>query len=113
MIGPVLMNLFMTYAFDRWMQEIHPYCLFARYADDAVVHCLTEKQSQYILGAIGRRLARYGLKLNLQKSSIVYCRDSRRREAHACKQFTFLGYTFRPRVAKNRHGKKIQCFLPG
>jgi RNA-directed DNA polymerase len=107
------MNLFMTYAFDRWMQEIHPYCPFARYADDAVAHCLTEKQAQYVLGAIERRLVKYGLKLNLQKSSIVYCRDSRRREAHACKQFTFLGYTFRPRVAKSRHGRIIQCFLPG
>lgn len=112
-IGPLLMNLFMTYAFDRWMQEIHPYAPFARYADDAVVHCVTEKQAQYVLGAIGRRLVKYGLQLNLQKSSIVYCRDSRRREAHACKQFTFLGYTFRPRAAKNRHGKLIQCFLPG
>ena len=112
-IGPLLMNLFMTYAFDRWMQEIHPYCPFARYADDAVAHCWTQKQAQYMLGAISRRLGLYGLKLNLQKSSIVYCRDSRRREAHACKQFTFLGYTFRPRVAKNRYGKIMQCFLPG
>jgi len=33
-IGPVLMNLFMHDAFDRWMQEIHPDCPFARYADD-------------------------------------------------------------------------------
>jgi len=112
-IGPVLMNLFMTYAFDRWMQEIHPYSPFARYADDAVAHCWTEKQAHYVMGAISRRLVKYGLKLNLQKSSIVYCRDSRRREAHASKQFTFLGYTFRPRVAKSRHGKIIQCFLPG
>jgi RNA-directed DNA polymerase len=112
-IGPVLMNLFMTYAFDRWMQEIHPYCPFARYADDSVAHCWTEEQAQYILGAIGRRMLKYGLKLNLHKSSVVYCRDSRRRETHACKQFTFLGYTFRPRVAKNRYGKLIQCFLPG
>ena len=112
-IGPLLMNLFMTYAFDRWMQDIHPYCVFARYADDAVVHCWTQKQAQYMLGAIDRRLVKYGLQLNLQKSSIVYCRDSRRREEHARKQFTFLGYTFRPRVAKNRHGQIIQCFLPG
>jgi RNA-directed DNA polymerase len=112
-IGPLLMNLFMTYAFDRWMQEIHPYSPFARYADDAVAHCWTEKQAHYLMGAISRRLVQYGLKLNLQKSSIVYCRDSRRREAHACKQFTFLGYTFRPRRAKSRYGKIIQCFLPG
>jgi len=73
-----------------------PYCVFARYADDAVTHCWTEKQAPYMLGAIARRLVKYGLQLNLQKSSIVYCRDSRRREEHARKQFTFLGYTFRP-----------------
>jgi RNA-directed DNA polymerase len=29
-----LMNLFMHFCFDRWMQEKHPYCPFARYADD-------------------------------------------------------------------------------
>lgn len=62
--------------------------------------------------AIGKRLAECGLKLNLQKSAIVYCKDSRRREVHACKQFTFLGYTFRPRGAKNRHGKLFDSFLP-
>ena len=112
-IGPVLMNLFMHYAFDRWMQERHGYCPFARYADDAVVHCKTEKQASFMLYAIGERLEQCGLKLNLQKSAIVYCKDSDRRERYASKQFTFLGYTFRPRVARNRHGKKFQNFLPG
>jgi RNA-directed DNA polymerase len=112
-IGPVLMNLFMHYAFDRWMQERHDYCPFARYADDAVVHCKTESQATFMLRAISQRLEQCGLKLNLQKSSIVYCKDSDRRERHASKQFTFLGYTFRPRVAKNRYGKKFQNFLPG
>ena len=33
-------------------------------------------------------------------------------ETHAHKQFTFLGYTFRPRGAKNRHGKLFDSFLP-
>ena len=111
-IGPVLMNLFMHYCFDRWMQQKHPYCPFARYADDAVVHCCSERQAQWKLLAIGKRLEECGLKLNLQKSAIVYCKDSDRREAHARKQFTFLGYTFRPRVAKDRYGKLFQSFLP-
>ncbi len=53
-----------------------------------------------------------GLRLNLQKTAIVYCKDSRRREVHAHKQFTFLGYTFRPRGAKNRYGKLFDSFLP-
>jgi RNA-directed DNA polymerase len=33
-IGPVLMNLFMTYAFDKWMDREHPNNPFSRYADD-------------------------------------------------------------------------------
>jgi len=111
-IGPVMMNLFMHYGFDRWMQENHPYCPFARYCDDAVVHCCSQEQAQCKLRAIGKRLEECGLRLNLQKSSVVYCKDSDRREAHACKQFTFLGYTFRPRGARDRYGKRFQSFLP-
>jgi hypothetical protein len=107
------MNLFMHYGFDRWMQQRHPYCPFARYADDAVVHCKTESQARYLLRSIGERLGQCGLLLNLQKSSLVYCKDSNRREGHACKQFTFLGYTFRPRVAENFYGKRFQSFQPG
>lgn len=45
---------------------------------------------------MGKRLEGCGLRLNLEKSAIVYCEDSNRREAHARKRFTFLGYTFRP-----------------
>jgi RNA-directed DNA polymerase len=111
-IGPVLMNLFMHYCFDRWMQEKHPYCPFARYADDAVVHCSSKLQAQWKLVSIGKRLEECGLKLNLQKSAIVYCKNSRRPERHARQQFTFLGYTFRPRGAKNRYGKLFDSFLP-
>jgi len=111
-IGPVMMNLFMHYCFDRWMQEKHPYCPFARYADDAVVHCSSQLQAQWKLKAIGKRLKECGLRLNLEKTAIVYCKDSRRTEVHACKQFTFLGYTFRPRGAKNRYGKLFDSFLP-
>jgi len=111
-IGPVMMNLFMHYCFDRWMQAKHPYCPFARYADDAVVHCSSEKQAQWKLRAISERLEQCGLRLNLEKTSIVYCKDSRRPEVRAHKQFTFLGYTFRPRGAKNRYGKLFDNFLP-
>jgi RNA-directed DNA polymerase len=107
-----MMNLFMHYCFDRWMQEKHPYCPFARYADDAVVHCSSQLQAKWKLVAIGNRLEQCGLRLNLQKTAIVYCEDSRRPDVHACKQFTFLGYTFRPRGAKNRYGKLFDSFLP-
>src|ERR1700685_576061 len=34
-ISPLLANLFLHYAFDRWMAEKHPQVPFERYADDA------------------------------------------------------------------------------
>jgi len=77
-----------------------------------VVHCSSQLQAQWKLKAIGKRLEECGLRLNLEKTTIVYCKDSRRREVYAHKQFTFLGYTFRPRGAKNRHGKLFDSFLP-
>lgn len=40
-VSPLLMNLFMHYAFDCWMVRNLMGCPFARYADDAVVHCRT------------------------------------------------------------------------
>jgi len=42
----VACQLFMHYAFDRWMDREHPDCPFERYADDVVVHCDTEDQAR-------------------------------------------------------------------
>ena len=42
----------------------------------------------------------------------MYCQDSDRKGQHEHIQFDFLGYTFRPRRAKNRWGKFFVSFLP-
>ena len=41
----MLANLFMHYAFDKWLEREFPAVEFERYADDAVVHCATEQQA--------------------------------------------------------------------
>ena len=92
-VSPVLANLFMHYAFDKWLEREFPTAEFERYADDAVVHCSSQLQAQWKLKAIAQRLEECGLKLNLQKSAIVYCKNSHRPEVYAHTQFTFLGYT--------------------
>jgi RNA-directed DNA polymerase len=46
------------------------------------------------------------------KTRIVYCQDADRRGDHEVTSFTFLGYTFRPRLAKSKHGKHFVSFLP-
>jgi group II intron reverse transcriptase/maturase len=111
-ISPLLMNLFLHYAFDKWMERTYPACPFARYADDAVVHCRSQAEAEAVLEEIGRRLHTCRLMLHPDKSKVVYCRDSNRRGNYSRVQFTFLGYTFRPRVAVSRSGKKFTSFLP-
>ena len=42
----------------------------------------------------------------------MYCKDDDRTGEHSNTSFDFLGYTFRPRGAKNRWGKFFVSFLP-
>jgi len=111
-IGPVLMNLYMHYSFDAWMQREHPRNPFARYADDAVAHCRSESEAKALLVAIDGRLKECKLELHPEKSGVVYCKDDNRRKKYPQIQFTFLGYTFRPRRAWGRDGKAWTSFQP-
>ena len=111
-ISPLLANLFLHYAFDRWLTREFPTVSFERYADDAVVHCATKAQAQHVLGAIAERMAQVGLELHPDKTRIVYCKDANRPGSHEHERFNFLGYTFRPRLAKSRHGNFFVSFLP-
>jgi len=111
-ISPLLSNLFMHYAFDEWLRRNFPHIQFARYADDAVIHARSLAEAEQVLEAVRSRLLDCGLELHPEKTKIVYCQDSDRRGSHDHIQFDFLGYTFRPRRAKNRWGKPFVSFLP-
>jgi RNA-directed DNA polymerase len=113
--SPVLANLFMHYAFDKWLEREFPTVEFERYADDAVVHCATEQQARRVLAALEDRMAEVGLQLHPDKTKIVYCKDRNRRRSDCAEtSFTFLGYTFRARRAPARQGggAMFSAFLP-
>ena len=111
-ISPLLSNLFMHYAFDEWLRRNFLHIQFARYADDAVIHARSFAEAEQVLEAVRLRLLQCGLELHPEKTKIVYCHDSDRRGSHDHIQFDFLGYTFRPRRARNRRGKLFISFLP-
>jgi RNA-directed DNA polymerase len=111
-ISPVLANLYLHYAFDMWLVREFPAVTFERYCDDAVIHCTSEEQARQVRDALAVRLAQVGLELHPDKTRIVYCQDADRRGDHEVTSFTFLGYTFRPRLSKNRWGKHFVNFLP-
>ncbi|MFJ6123435.1 group II intron reverse transcriptase/maturase [Streptomyces sp. NPDC092129] len=111
-VSPVLANLFLHYAFDAWMVREYPGCPFERYADDAVVHCRTLAEAERVLAALRSRMAEVGLELHPDKTRIVYCRDDNRRGRFPVSEFTFLGFTFRPRGARDKRGEMFTAFLP-
>lgn len=111
-ISPVLANLFLHYTFDKWMDKNHPNNPFARYADDAVVHCRSMEVAQELRNSLEKRFVECGLELHPTKTRIVYCKDDDRREEYPETKFDFLGYTFRPRRSKNRWGKYFVNFTP-
>ncbi|WP_432838809.1 group II intron reverse transcriptase/maturase [Dactylosporangium sp. CA-092794] len=104
-ISPLLSNLFMHYAFDAWLDREFPTIRFERYCDDAVVHCASEKQAEFVRDAIGRRLRQFGLNLHPDKTRIVYCKQEGRDLDFPVTAFTFLGFTFRRRAARLRDGR--------
>jgi RNA-directed DNA polymerase len=111
-ISPVLANIFLHYAFDSWMAREFPAVPFERYADDIVAHCKSERQAQFVLDTIKKRMRSCGLELNLGKTRIVYCKDSHRFGSHEHERFDFLGYTFRPRQSRDGKGAMFVNFTP-
>lgn len=112
-VSPLLANLFLHYALDAWMRREMRSVRFCRYADDAVIHCKSEAQAQLVLRKLKTRLGECGLELHPGKTRIVYCQDINRRGTYPTVQFTFLGYTFRPRKAVDTYGRVYVNFSPG
>ena len=110
--SPLLANIFMHHAFDDWMKKQFPAVKFERFADDILTHCSSRKQAEKVLEAIRTRLKECGLELHPDKTKIVYCKDKDRKGSYEHESFNFLGYTFRPRSAKNKMGNIFVGFSP-
>jgi group II intron reverse transcriptase/maturase len=104
-ISPLLANLYLHFSLDKWLEGNYGQVKFVRYADDMVLHCGSSQEAETLLEAIKQRLATVGLRLNEQKTQIVYCRDYRRTAAYSKVQFGFLGFSFRPRKSQSKHKK--------
>jgi len=111
-VSPLLANIFMHHTFDDWMKRRFPEVRFERFADDILAHCSTLKQAEKVLEEIRTRLRECGLELHPGKTKIVYCKDEDRDGSYEHESFDFLGYTFRPRLSKNKHGKNFVNFTP-
>lgn len=111
-ISPILANLFLHYAFDKWMGKNFPDAPYERYADDLLVHVKTKEYADQILEALKQRMSEVKLELHPIKTKIIYCKDSNRKGEFNQTRFEFLGFTFAPRYARNKSSKKFNSFLP-
>jgi group II intron reverse transcriptase/maturase len=109
-ISPLLSNIYLHHAFDMWISTVFNGCPFERYADDIVIHCSVKAEAERVLQALGERLSSYGLTLHPEKTKIVYCKDHRRKGTHENESFTFLGFSYQPRMKKGKTGND-GCFL--
>ena len=104
-ISPLLANLYLHHAFDRWMSKHYPSNVFERYADDIIVHCSTKAEAEQLLASIQERLSSFDLTLHPEKTKLVYCKNYLRKEQHEHNSFTFLSYSFQPRSKLNTFGR--------
>jgi RNA-directed DNA polymerase len=94
------------------MQKRFSEIKFDRYADDVLVHCSTQEEAEKVLEGIRDRLKECYLDLNEEKIKIVYCKNSNRKGSYEHENLEFLGYTFRPRLSKNKMDQLFVGFTP-
>ena len=98
-ISPLLANIFLHEVLDTWfMREVLPRlrgkAWLVRYADDLVIGCEYEQDAKRIAEVLPKRMRRYGLQLNLEKTKLVHFSPPRGKDDHkGTGTFNFLGFT--------------------
>ncbi len=111
-ISPLLANIFLHYAFDKWMEVKYPDITFERYADDVIIHAPNERVTRRLLKSITTRMEEVKLTLHPKKTKIVYCKRKGRVGKYNIVSFDFLGYTFQPRRIRTKSGLIMLGFSP-
>jgi group II intron reverse transcriptase/maturase len=108
--SPVLANIFAHYVLDTWFEDtVKGHCRgrveLYRYGDDAVICCQYEPDARRIKEALGKRLTKYHLGLNEEKTRLVPFSKRARRRGEQQGAFDFLGFTFY--LGQSRRGAVI------
>lgn len=106
-ISPLLANLFLHYVLDEWLAKEFPDAKYIRYADDAIILCNYEPKVHLIRKRVAERLQQCGLRINEEKTNVVFCKSSGRVGRSDKIAFDFLGYRFQPRAVKSRRQNRM------
>jgi RNA-directed DNA polymerase len=109
-LSPLLGNVYLHYALDRWFErEVKPRlkgkAQLIRYSDDFVIVLSSKDEAERVMGWLGQRLGRYGLRLNPEKTRLVDFRRPVRRQSggKGPPGFDFLGFTWYWRRSRRGH----------
>jgi len=111
-LSPLLGNVYLHYALDRWFErrvkpQLHGQATLVRYADDFVIGFEFKKDANRVMDALGKRLEHFGLTLHPDKTRLLpFWRPPKRQEGGKGRAtFDFLGFTFYwARTRKGRWG---------
>lgn len=97
-ISPLLANIYLHYVLDEWFYEVVKPRLYGkaeliRYADDFVILIKRKEDVERIWEVLPKRLEKYGLTMNRDKSKIVDFRVPRKGSGKKDETFDFLGFT--------------------
>jgi len=113
-ISPLLSNIFLHYALDRWFHDtvrprLHGYAALNRYADDFVIGVQHEDEARAVLAALRARLAQCGLSLAEEKTRLIifsrFATDRAQRSTLPPGTFDYLGFTHY--WGTNPRGKRV------
>lgn len=82
-LSPLLANIYLHHAVDKWFAEVaRPRLVgpayLVRYADDIVIVCAEHRDAERVQQALEKRLVRFGLQVNPNKTRLVWFGRPRR-----------------------------------
>lgn len=98
-LSPILANIYAHYVIDLWVTKRVPKHLIGkvgiyRYCDDIVLCCTDTRDTEKVLRSLSKRLARFGLKLNREKTRMVRFNRYTFEKGVQQESFDFLGFAF-------------------
>jgi len=106
-ISPLLANIYLHEALDKWwVDTVFPRLAgrgaLVRYADDFVMVFERKSDAERVLRALHGRMARFGLELHPDKTKLGLCRPPWRGEGPKPATVDFLGFTVYWALSRNR-----------
>lgn len=108
--SPIIANIVAHHVIDEWFETtVKSHCrgqvAMYRYADDLVICCQLASDAARVHKALGCRLAKYGLRLNEDKTRLVTFSKARHAKGERQGSFDYLGFSFY--LGKSRKGATI------